>query len=81
MKLTPAQEQRLRWLFDDDPQLRLWSDVLRDDGKGRNPTFRILADLGLITYTCIAGNSFRAVVTVKGIQYLHGEKEEPSNGK
>lgn len=72
MKLTPAQEQRLRQVFADDPQKTLYSDVLRD-GQGRNPTFRILQRLGLIEYTHVCGNSFRARVTEKGIHYLHGE--------
>ncbi len=73
IKLTPAQERLLRQLLaDEDPELRLYSDVLRD-GEGRNPTFRVLRRLGLVEYDQVAGNSFRARLTVRGIHYLHGE--------
>lgn len=71
-KLTHAQERLLRQLLDQDPQKVLYSDVLRN-GEGRNPTFRVLARLGLVQYTHVSGNSFRARLTEKGIGYLHGE--------
>lgn len=75
MKLTHAQKQRLRQLLEEDPQLVLYSDVLRDSG-GRNPTFRVLQRLGLVEYTHVYGNSFRARLTERGIHYLHGEQED-----
>lgn len=71
--LTSAQERALRMIFDGNPELCRWSDVLLPNGEGRNPTFRILTSLGFIEYSQIAGNSFRAALTVKGIHYLHGE--------
>jgi hypothetical protein len=72
IRLTTAQDRLLRQLLDEDPQLRLYSDVVRN-GEGRNPTFRVLSHLGLVQYTQVAGNSFRARLTVRGIHYLHGE--------
>jgi hypothetical protein len=72
LRLTTAQDRLLRQLLDEDPELRLYSDVVRN-GEGRNPTFRVLSHLGLVQYTQVAGNSFRARLTVRGIHYLHGE--------
>ena len=72
MKLTRAQERRLRQLLEEDPERVLYADVLRD-GRGRNPTFRVLQQLGLIEYTHVYGNSFRARLTERAIHYLHGE--------
>lgn len=73
MKLTRAQERRLKQFLDENPEHVLYADVLRD-GKGRNPTFRALQRWGLVEYTHVHGNSFRARLTERGIHYLHGEE-------
>lgn len=76
-KLSAHQKSTLRMLLEDfDPGKVKWSDVLRSDGYGRNPTFHKLTRLGLIEYKQFAGNSFNARLTIKGILYLHGEREE-----
>lgn len=75
-KLSAHQESTLHMLLEDfDPEKVKWPDVLRSDGYGRNPTFRKLTQLGLIEYKQWAGNSFVAHLTMKGILYLHGERE------
>lgn len=79
MKLTPNQERVLRMIFAYDPDNVKYSDVLLADGNGRNPTYRILKSYGLIEYTHIAGNSFRAALTIKGVLYLHGEESADSS--
>jgi len=72
-KLTPAQEQRLHDIWEQDPEKCFWSCY--PGGVIKDKTLLALRDRGLIECSYLYGNSMRIQVTVKGIHWLHGEQE------